>query len=72
MVKLPNVPNVPIGLDPELRDFLQAIKDILEIVTSNRGGEGSKFVTREQLENLGIDIKMLDEVEPQYDFSSLF
>jgi len=71
MIKFPDLPNVPTTVDDETREFLEAVRNILEMAITNRGGEESKFVTIEMLQNLGFDTEVTKTVEPQYDFSSL-
>jgi hypothetical protein len=71
MASLPSLGNIDhLDLDPELKQFLRTVKDLMEIMLTSKGGV-NRVVTREILINLGLDINVADTVEPQYDFSSL-
>ena len=75
MVKYPAIPSIdtlPQDTSNELRNMLIKIIELLEMATTMRGGELSKMVTKQMLENAGFDINMLkDNDEQTYDFSSL-
>ena len=74
MVKYPAIPSIetlPIDTNNELRNMLIKIIELLEMATTTRGGELSKMVTKQMLEDAGFDTLMLEEGEPKYDFSSL-
>ena len=75
MVKFPAIPaieSLPSDTSNELRNMLIKIIELLEMATTTRGGELSKMVTKQMLENAGFDTNMLEENgEQTYDFSSL-
>jgi hypothetical protein len=71
MANLPSLGNIDhLDLDPELKQFLRTVKDLMEIMLTPKGGS-NRVVTREMLTNLGLDVQVADTVEPQYDFSGL-
>lgn len=74
MVKFPAIPSIeslPPDTNDELRNMLIKIIELLEMATTTRGGELSKMVTKQMLQDAGFDIRMLQIGEPKYDFSSL-
>lgn len=75
MVNFPAIPSIeslPSDTNDELRNMLIKIIELLEMATTTRGGELSKMVTKQMLENAGFDTNMLEENgEQTYDFSSL-
>lgn len=68
--KTPAIPSIPQGLDNELTDFLTAVKIHLEML-KGLGGDLNKVVTRKDLQNMGVDLKMLKSSTGRYDFESL-
>jgi len=69
-VKTPAIPSVPQGLDHGLSDFLTAMKQQLDTMTG-LGSAKNKYVTRRELENMGVDLKLLDSDTGRYDFDSI-
>jgi len=68
--KAPAIPSVPQGLDNELVEFLTAVKIHLENL-KGLGGDLNKVVTRRDLQNMGIDLKMIKSGTGRYDFESI-
>lgn len=60
--KLPQIRNVPQGLDPDLEGFLREVKETLEVIVgkSNRGNPLDRCVTVRELQNAGLDKMSLE------------
>lgn len=69
-VKTPSIPAIPQGIDRDLADFLTAVKQQLDTM-KGLGSILNKAVTRRELENMGIDLKMLNSDTGRYDFDSI-
>lgn len=71
---IPQIPNVPRGLDPEVEKFLTKLKEAVEIAfgKSNRGSPLDRFVTVRELENAGLSSMALKKgTELVYRFDDL-
>jgi len=69
-VKTPSIPAIPQGVDKGLAEFLMAVKQQLDTM-KGLGSSLNKSVTRRELENMGVDLKMLDSDTGRYDFDSI-
>ncbi|MCK5017099.1 MAG: hypothetical protein KAS32_08500 [Candidatus Peribacteraceae bacterium] len=63
-VNFPALPPIPKNVDDETRQFLLTVVEILEMMTNARGGENTKAVTKQMLEDSGMDVSVLEEGEP--------
>ena len=54
MTKIPAIPSVPVGITPQLAQFLGSVKEMMEIREGRRGLDADRFVTRADMENTNL------------------
>jgi hypothetical protein len=69
MPSFPAAPPVPQDLSPEMEDFLRWVLEVLEMYTTDRGGDLTIAVTKQMLQDSGMDVSVLDSGEPTYVFT---
>lgn len=68
MPNFPASPPFPQDLSPEMEDYLRWVQEVLEMMITIRGGELCKVVTKQMLQDAGMDVSVLEEGEPTYVF----
>lgn len=68
MPNFPSAPPIPSELTPEMEDYLLWVQEVLEMFLTDRGGDLSKIVTKQMLQDAGMDVSVLDSGEPTYVF----
>lgn len=58
--KVPQLPAVPKGVDPEVKRYLEAIKQVIEVREGTRGQALDRSVTFRDLVDAGVDITALE------------
>lgn len=61
--------DIPTGTDPQLREWLERLREVIEVTFEGRGDEKHIAVLRGDLESIGIDPATVNPSNPGYDFS---